>query len=290
MAQRADWPAAPPISARSGSTSISPRPARSAGCSGRIGGSAATLSIKIVDYPGEWLLDLPLLVAELRRVVAHDAAALPQRRARRGRARLSRRSSREHRHDDNRERGNRAKQAHDLYCAFLLQGARSSWAELLCSPAASSAAAVLATCRISGLRRSTSPKRGRAGAQHARRADGGALRSVQARGGRRVFTKITFAAIRARSCWSTCCARCSPAAKRSRIRGGARGDPAELPLWRRRPALEALAGAAYRQGAVRRHQGRPRARHPARSSRRTIAQHGGVPGDRGARAATRRST
>ncbi len=28
---------------------------------GRISGSAATLTIRIVDYPGEWLLDLPLL-------------------------------------------------------------------------------------------------------------------------------------------------------------------------------------------------------------------------------------
>src|SRR2546426_652640 len=28
---------------------------------GRIGGTAATLTIRIVDYPGEWLLDLPLL-------------------------------------------------------------------------------------------------------------------------------------------------------------------------------------------------------------------------------------
>ena len=42
-----------------------------------------------------------------------------------------------------------------------------------------------------------------------------------------------------------------------------------------------LFGRAYRQGAVRRHQGRSRARHPARPSRRAVAQHGGVPGARG---------
>ena len=28
---------------------------------GQIGSGAATLKLKIVDYPGEWLLDLPLL-------------------------------------------------------------------------------------------------------------------------------------------------------------------------------------------------------------------------------------
>ena len=41
-----------------------------------------------------------------------------------------------------------------------------------------------------------------------------------------------------------------------------------------------LFGSAYRQGAVRRHQGRSRARHPARPPRGAAAQHGGVPGAR----------
>ena len=43
-----------------------------------ISGSPATLTIRIVDYPGEWLLDLPLLGQSYRRVVARDAAALPR--------------------------------------------------------------------------------------------------------------------------------------------------------------------------------------------------------------------
>ncbi len=38
-----------------------------------ISGSPATLTIRIVDYPGEWLLDLPLLGQSLCRVVARDA-------------------------------------------------------------------------------------------------------------------------------------------------------------------------------------------------------------------------
>ena len=39
-----------------------------------ISGSASTLTVRIVDYPGEWLLDLPLLEQILRRMVARDAA------------------------------------------------------------------------------------------------------------------------------------------------------------------------------------------------------------------------
>ena len=39
-----------------------------------ITGNPASLTIRIVDYPGEWLLDLPAAGAELCRVVARHAA------------------------------------------------------------------------------------------------------------------------------------------------------------------------------------------------------------------------
>ena len=40
-----------------------------------IRGSAATLTIRIVDYPGEWLLDLPLLEQIVCRMVARHLRA-----------------------------------------------------------------------------------------------------------------------------------------------------------------------------------------------------------------------
>ena len=82
-------------------------------------GSPASLSIRIVDYPGEWLLDLPLLpqsYAEWSRATLHAM--------RRGvRAEIARDFLgflAQHRPDEV-AREEVAKQAHDLYCAFLLR-------------------------------------------------------------------------------------------------------------------------------------------------------------------------
>ncbi len=63
-----------PTSARSASISASSRPGLIDGVLGRISGGAATPELRIVDYPGEWLLDLPLMSAELCGMVTrHDA-------------------------------------------------------------------------------------------------------------------------------------------------------------------------------------------------------------------------
>jgi len=86
---------------------------------GRIGGSPATLSIKIVDYPGEWLLDLPLLsqsFAEWSRV----ALRLYRKGIRAEAASEFLAFLAQHRHDEVASEET-AKQAHDLYCAFLLK-------------------------------------------------------------------------------------------------------------------------------------------------------------------------
>ena len=53
-------------------------------------GSPATLTIRIVDYPGEWLLDLPLLTQSYGEWSRATLRRAPQGRARRDRARLSR--------------------------------------------------------------------------------------------------------------------------------------------------------------------------------------------------------
>jgi predicted YcjX-like family ATPase len=86
---------------------------------GRISGQAATLTVKIVDYPGEWLLDLPLLEQSfaawsramldlcrrgIRAEIFHDFLAFQAN----------------HRHDE-RASEEIAKKAHDLYLAGLLK-------------------------------------------------------------------------------------------------------------------------------------------------------------------------
>ena len=85
---------------------------------GRISGSAATLTVRIVDYPGEWLLDLPLLeqsFAEWSRAML--------RLARKGvRAEIFRdflAFLADHRPNEM-AREEVARQAHELYCAGLL--------------------------------------------------------------------------------------------------------------------------------------------------------------------------
>jgi predicted YcjX-like family ATPase len=85
---------------------------------GKISGHPATLTVRIVDYPGEWLLDLPLLEQSF----ADWSRAMLQ---------LARKGVRaeifadylaflgEHRHDE-RASEDVAKKAHDLYCAGLI--------------------------------------------------------------------------------------------------------------------------------------------------------------------------
>jgi predicted YcjX-like family ATPase len=86
---------------------------------GRIGATPATLSIKIVDYPGEWLLDLPLMsqsFAEWSRATLR----LYRKGVRAEAAREFLAFLAQHRHDEAASEET-AKQAHDLYCAFLLK-------------------------------------------------------------------------------------------------------------------------------------------------------------------------
>ena len=84
---------------------------------GQISGSPATLSIKIVDYPGEWLLDLPLMgqsYTEWSRAVLR----LYRRGVRAEAAGALFAFLRDHPHGEPASE-EAAKQAHDLYCAFL---------------------------------------------------------------------------------------------------------------------------------------------------------------------------
>jgi predicted YcjX-like family ATPase len=84
---------------------------------GRISGSPATLSIKIVDYPGEWLLDLPLLgqsYAEWSRSTLRRY----RRGARAEAARAFLAFISDHPYSDPASEQT-ARQAHDLYCALL---------------------------------------------------------------------------------------------------------------------------------------------------------------------------
>jgi hypothetical protein len=88
---------------------------------GQIGSAAATLKLKIIDYPGEWLLDLPLLTQSYA-----DWSRATLQRCRRGiRADIARdylAFLSDHRHDAP-AREDDAKRAHDLYRDYL-QAAR----------------------------------------------------------------------------------------------------------------------------------------------------------------------
>ena len=84
----------------------------------RIGSGTATLRLKIVDYPGEWLLDLPLLAqtyAEWSRATLRLCRAGP--RAEIGRDFMA--FLADHRHDAAAS-GEIARRAHELYRALLL--------------------------------------------------------------------------------------------------------------------------------------------------------------------------
>ncbi len=84
---------------------------------GRVSGIPATTSIRIIDYPGEWLLDLPLLgqtYAEWSRAaLRHYRRGV---RAEAGGTFMAYIS--QHRHNEIASE-QVARQAHDLYCAFL---------------------------------------------------------------------------------------------------------------------------------------------------------------------------
>lgn len=87
---------------------------------GRISGGAATLRLRIVDYPGEWLLDLPLLsqsYAEWSRAML----ALWRRGVRAEAAREYLSFIADHPADEASSEAV-AKQAHDLYRALLITG------------------------------------------------------------------------------------------------------------------------------------------------------------------------
>ena len=120
-----------------------------------ITGNPASLTIRIVDYPGEWLLDLPLLeqsYAEWSRATL----------------RLLRKGVRaeigdeflgflaQHRPDEAASE-EVAKQAHDLYCAYLL-AARDRHGLSFLQPGRFLCRGRSATCLICGSRRSTSPR------------------------------------------------------------------------------------------------------------------------------------
>lgn len=85
---------------------------------GRIGSGAATLKLRIVDYPGEWLLDLPLLTQSYadwsRATLQLCRQGMRGETARAFMAFLS-----EHRHDDAASEAD-ARRAHDLYRQHLL--------------------------------------------------------------------------------------------------------------------------------------------------------------------------
>jgi len=102
-----------------------------------ITGSPANLTIRIVDYPGEWLLDLPLMAvsyAEWSR--AHDTLAA-QGGARRDRARLSRVARAAPARGDC-ARGRRQTAARSLL-RLSPRRAGPAWLELFSSPGAFSA-------------------------------------------------------------------------------------------------------------------------------------------------------
>ena len=105
-----------------------------------------------------------------------------------------------------------ARVMHDLYVAFLVK-ARDQHGLSYLQPGRFLCRGSLGDVPLSVVRAARHSGSDRAGARIARRTDGGALRSIQARSRRHRSTRNIFAAIRARSCWSTCCARCSPAAK-----------------------------------------------------------------------------
>ena len=112
-------PRAPSISARSASRSGSRPPIRWDRLLSEVTGSPAKVVLRIVDYPGEWLLDLPLLEQSFG---AWSRATLASMRVG-ARAEIARdflAFMSAHRPDEPAS-DEVARQAHDLYCAFLIK-------------------------------------------------------------------------------------------------------------------------------------------------------------------------
>src|SRR5439155_5858341 len=115
----ADWPARTTDISEIG-IDVSFVPAGAVGkLLGRISGGAATLKIRIVDYPGEWLLDLPLLEQSFA-----DWSRATLRLLRKGiRAEIAGDflSFLAQHPPGESASAEVAKTAHDLYCAFLIK-------------------------------------------------------------------------------------------------------------------------------------------------------------------------
>jgi predicted YcjX-like family ATPase len=119
LAAGADWPER---TADLSETGIDIRfvPANAAGrLVGQISGTPATVSLRIIDYPGEWLLDLPLLTQSFAEW-SRATLALNRRGARAEAGREFLAFVGEHRPDAPAS-DEVAKQAHDRYCAALLR-------------------------------------------------------------------------------------------------------------------------------------------------------------------------
>jgi predicted YcjX-like family ATPase len=116
---RPDWPGSTADISEIG-IDVHYAPAKSVGkLWASVSGSAATVSIRIVDYPGEWLLDLPMLTQSFAE----------WSRSTLGRYRVGARAEAaaeflsylaQHPYDELAS-DEIAKQAHDVYCAFLLK-------------------------------------------------------------------------------------------------------------------------------------------------------------------------
>jgi uncharacterized protein len=91
---------------------------------GQIGGSQAKLSIRVVDYPGEWLLDLPLL-SQSYADWSRAALRLYGRGLRAQVAAPFLAFLRDHSYDEP-SSDETARKAHELYCGFLRE-ARDRW-------------------------------------------------------------------------------------------------------------------------------------------------------------------
>ncbi|MGH6770215.1 MAG: YcjX family protein [Xanthobacteraceae bacterium] len=86
---------------------------------GQISGTPATVSLRIIDYPGEWLIDLPLMAQSFAEW-SRATLALHRKGARAQAAHEFLAFIAQHRYDATAS-DEIAKQAHDLYCASLLR-------------------------------------------------------------------------------------------------------------------------------------------------------------------------
>ena len=181
-----------------------------------ISGSPATITIRIVDYPGEWLLDLPLL-AQSYAEWSRATLRLYRRGVRAEAASDFLAFIAQHRHDEAASEET-AKQAHDLYRAFLFK-ARDTHGLSHLQPGRFLCPGNLADAPFLWFAPLDVADNAVFDAEHARRADGRSVTTSTSARSSRASTRITSAGSRGRSCWSTCCARCSPAARRSRTSG-----------------------------------------------------------------------